>query len=120
MRARMPDPSAEEYLREAERRERRWTRVRVVGVVVGCVLVAAIGAYVSLNRVAVGDDRALEVLRASGLRNPRLGDAVTAACSESESSRRFTAINASGAPVEGTVCCGLTGVGKGCTIRWGR
>jgi len=25
-----------------------------------------------------------------------------------------------GARVEGTVCCGLTGIGKGCTIRWGR
>lgn len=116
----MPDPAVDEYLRQAQRRERRWARAGLVGVLVAGVLIAAIAAYISLNRVEVGDDRALAALRASGLRDPKLGGAATAACAESESSRRFTASNSSGATVEGVVCCGLTGVGKGCTIRWGR
>lgn len=116
----MPDSAYDEYFREAQRRERRWAIARHAGVIVACALAAAIGAYVLLNRVEVADDRALEAIRASGLRAPKLGGAVTAGCAESESSRRFTATNSSGASVEGIVCCGLTGVAKGCTIRWGR
>lgn len=116
----MSDPAYDEYFRDAQRREQRWERARFIGVIVACLLVAAIGAYVLLNRVEVDDGRALAAIRASGLRDPKLGGAVTAACAESESSRRFTATNSSGERVEGVVCCGLTGVGKGCTIRWGR
>jgi len=119
-RARMSDSAVEEYVRQGERSQRRWASAKFVSILAACVLVGAIGIYVALNRVEAGDDRVLAAIRASGLRTPKLGGAVTAACAESESSRHFTATNATGARVEGTVCCGLTGVGKGCTIRWGR
>jgi hypothetical protein len=64
------------------------------------------------------DKRAIDALEASGLREVMLGGAHAFACAEGESSRHFSAINAQGKRVEGTVCCGLTGVGKSCTIRW--
>jgi hypothetical protein len=116
----MPDPGVDEYLRQAEQRERRWAAARWVAGIASCLAIICSSAYFMLNRVEVGDDRALEAIRASGLRDPKLGGAVTAACDEGESSRRFTASNASNERVEGTVCCGVTGAGKGCTIRWGR
>jgi hypothetical protein len=60
------------------------------------------------------------VIHASGLRNPELGRADALACEDSESSRHFTATSSQGKRVAGTVCCGLTRIGKACTIRWGR
>jgi hypothetical protein len=116
----MSNPALDEWFRAAERRERRWSSLKSLSLIVGCILICAIGAYISLNRVEVGDDRALGAIRAAGFRDPRLGGAVTAACADSESSRRFTATNPLGRVVQGTVCCGLTSLDKGCTIRWGR
>ena len=116
----MSRAAVEEYLRQAEHRERRWTRARVIGVISLCLVIIGIGWYVLLNRVEAGDARVLAAIRASGLRDPKLGGAVTAACEEGESSRHFTATNASGGRSEGTVCCGVTGALKGCTIRWDR
>jgi hypothetical protein len=112
--------AVDEWMRDGARRQRRtktvafWARIAVA-----IVLVAA-GASVLLNRVPAGDERVNAALRNAGLHDVTLGGADTLACAEAESSRHFTAKNADGARVEGTVCCGLTGVGKGCTVRWDR
>jgi hypothetical protein len=91
-----------------------------VALVLGALVVVSTSLFVSSNLVPAGDDRVLEAIRASGLQDARLGGVDALACAEGESSRHFTATSAQGKPVAGTVCCGLTGVGKGCTIRWGR
>lgn len=114
----MAKPDVEEYLREGERRQRRWGLVGLVAVLVAGGMAVGVGWYISLNRVEAGDERVNAALRGAGLKDAKLRGAVTAACAEGESSRYFSATNARGARVEGTVCCGLTGAGKGCTIRW--
>lgn len=108
----------EQWMREGERRERRWGRLALIAGIAAVIAASAVGWYVLANRVEAGDERVLDTLRGAGLRDPELGGAATFNCAEGESSRHFTATNADGARVEGTVCCGLTGVGKGCTVRW--
>ena len=108
------------WMAAGQRRQARWAMAGFVALVLAALVVAGISLFVSGNLVQAGDDRALEAIRASGLRNPTLGGADALACADAESSRHFTATNSQGKRVEGTVCCGLTGVGKGCTIRWGR
>jgi hypothetical protein len=113
----------DEYLLQARRRQERWEKVRSVAAIGGLVAILGAGlvtVFVEMNGCQAGDDRALSALRSSGLRDPKLGAADVMGCAESESSRHFTATNSLDQRVEGTVCCGLTGVGKGCTIRWGR
>jgi hypothetical protein len=110
----------DEYLAAAQRRDARWRNAGIAALVLAGLIAAGILLFVSTNLVEVADDRALQVIHASGLRNPKLGGADALACDESESSRHFTATNSQGKRVEGTVCCGLTRIGKGCTIRWGR
>jgi hypothetical protein len=109
-----------EYLQQAERHDRRWRMVGVIAVLVAVLTALAILLMVDANRVPVGDQRAIDTVKAAGFTDVELGAAVTLACAESESSRHFTATNALGKRVDGVVCCGLTGAGKGCTIRWGR
>lgn len=116
----MSREAVDEWMRDGEKRQRRWARTFAIAGVLVAVVVIAVSIYVQLNRVEAGDERVLSALRSAGLTKPKLGGADTAACADSESSRHFTATNATNARVEGTVCCGLTGVGKGCTIRWGR
>lgn len=116
----MGNSEAEAYLAAVERREARWRMAGTVAGVVAVLIGVGIWLVVSSNLVPAGDDRVLEAIRASGLQDPTLGGVDALACAESESSRHFTARSAAGKRVEGTVCCGLTGVGKGCTIRWGR
>ncbi len=110
----------DEWMRDGAKRERRWSRIFLVGGILVVLVVGGIFTYVSLNRVEAGDERVHAALHGAGLKNATLGGADTAGCAEGESSRHFTATNAASARVEGTVCCGLTGAGKGCTIRWGR
>jgi hypothetical protein len=116
----METPDAKAYLEAVERRQRRWATAGSLAGWLGCLAVIGVGLFVSCNLVSAGDARVLEAIRASGLRDPRLGGADFMACATGESSRHFTATSALGKRVEGTACCGLTGVGKGCTIRWGR
>jgi hypothetical protein len=110
----------DEYLAAVQRRDARWRNVGIAVLVLGGLIAAGIALYVSTNLVEVADDRALEVIHASGLRNPKLGGASALACDDSESSRHFTATSSQGRRVQGTVCCALTRIGKGCTIRWAR
>jgi hypothetical protein len=110
----------DEYLAAAQRRDARWRNAGIAALALGGLIAAGILLFVSTNLVEVADDRALEAIHASGLRSPKLGGADALACDESESSRHFTATSSQGKRVEGTVCCGLTRIGKGCTIRWGR
>jgi hypothetical protein len=114
------DPDVDAYVREAERRRGRWVKVGFAAAMVAGLVVVGVAFVISSNHVPAGNDRVLDTLGASGLRDPVLGGADGFACAESESSRHFTATNSLGKRVEGTVCCGLTGIGKGCTIRWGR
>jgi hypothetical protein len=113
-------PDAKAYQEAVDRSQRRWAAAGSVAALLGCLAVIGVGVYVSTNLVSAGDPRVLEAIRASGLRDPRLGDTDFMACATAESSRHFLATSALGKRVEGTVCCGLTGFGKGCTIRWGR
>ena len=105
-------------MREGERRRRRW--VMLGSALLGSALLgsALVGVYIYVNRVEAGDKRVSSTLLGAGLRDATLGGADTLACAEGESSRQFTATSAAGARVQGTVCCGLTGIGKGCTVRW--
>lgn len=112
--------AVDEWMEAGRRKQRRWALIGGIATVVVGLVIAAVSLFVSCNAVPAGDERALSAIQASGLRDATLGGADIGACAEDESSRHFTATNSSGARVEGTVCCGLTGVGKGCTIRWGR
>ena len=115
-----PESDLEAWMRDGERRQRRWALAGAVAVVVAALIVIVVGSFVDANLVEVGDDRALRAIESSGFRNVKLGGADALACSDAESSRHFSATNPRGQRVEGTVCCGLTGLAKGCTLRWGR
>jgi len=115
----MGETGVEEFIRNAEKRDRRWARVGWTAVIFALLVAGGIFAYIALNRVETSDERALETIRNAGLRDPKLGGAVTAGCEQNESSRHFTATSAAGEAVAGTVCCSLTGL-QGCLIRSGR
>jgi len=116
----MGHPDVEAYVAAGERRQDRWSAAGRAAGWLGILALAAGSLVVGLNLVPAGEDRVLEAIRASGLRDPRLGGASLLACATAESSRAFTATSSLGQRVAGTVCCGLTGLGKGCTIRWSR
>jgi hypothetical protein len=110
----------DEWMESGARKERRWA---LFGSIVGGVALligAGVVLFVQCNGVPAGDERVHDALKAQGFHDAKLFGADIGACAQDESSRHFTAQNSSGARVEGTVCCGLTGVAKGCTIRWGR
>jgi hypothetical protein len=106
------------WVREGERRQRRWWLIGTVASTVAALVIIAVA--VESNAIPADDRRAIDAVEASGFREVLLGGSRAFACADSETSREFTATNTQGKRVEGTVCCGLTGVGKGCTIRWGR
>jgi hypothetical protein len=110
----------EAWMREGERKQRRWALAGTIAVVVAALIVIAVWYAVAANLVEVSDDRAVQAIESSGFRDVKLGGADALACPEAESSRHFAATNPRGKRVEGTVCCGLTGIAKGCTLRWGR
>ena len=110
----------DEWMKAGERKQRRWALIGAIASVVAGLVIAAVSLFVQCNAVPAGDARVLDALKASGLHDAKLGGPDVGACADGESSRHFRAKNSSGDKVEGTVCCGLTGVGKGCTIRWGR
>jgi hypothetical protein len=110
----------DEWVREGERRQRRWWLIGTVASTVAALVIVAVAVLISSNAIPAGDRRAIDAVEAAGMREVVLGGSSAFACADSETSRQFSAINSSGKRVEGTVCCGLTGVGKGCTIRWGR
>jgi hypothetical protein len=107
-------------MREGRQRQRRWAVAGTVATVVAALIVIVVWHFVAANLVEVSDDRALHAIESSGFREVKLGGADALACPEAESSRHFVATNPRGQRVEGTVCCGLTGLAKGCTLRWGR
>jgi hypothetical protein len=54
----MPAPSVEDYLRQAERSERRLAAVRWIAGAVVVLVLCGVGVYLALNRVEVGDESA--------------------------------------------------------------
>lgn len=109
---------ADEYIRAARRRDTRYKKFgEIMAVLAGLGLCAGL-IFVQCNGCEVGDNAAIETLEAAGMQDAILGGPDVMACGDHESSRHFSATNARGDRVEGTVCCGA--VGKGCTIRWGR
>jgi hypothetical protein len=116
----MAETALEEWERESAARQRRWALVGAIAAGVGVAFGVLVYVIVVFNGVPAGDDRVMNALNGAALRDAKLGSVDMAACAEGESSRHFTAINMHGSRVEGTVCCGLTGVAKGCTIRWDR
>jgi hypothetical protein len=115
-----PRPDVDAWMREGRQRQRRWALAATIAVVVAVLIVIVVGNFVTANLVEVSDARALHAIESSGFRDVKLGGADALACSEAESSRHFLATNHRNQRVEGTVCCGLTGLAKGCTLRWGR
>ena len=114
------EADAQAYFERRQRKLKRWAVVGLVITVIGIVIGVVLATCVSTNMVKVGDQRALETLQAAGYRDALLGGADALACGENESSRHFAATNAAGTRAEGTICCGLTGAGKACTLRLGR
>jgi len=114
------EPDVEAWMHEGRQRQRRWVLAGTIATVVAALIVIVVGNLVAANLVEVGDARALHAIESSGFRDVKLGSADALACSEGESSRHFVATNQRGQRLEGTVCCGLTGLAKGCTLRWGR
>ena len=107
-------------MREGERKQRRWELAGKISVAVAVLIGIVVCYAISANLVEVSDERALNAIESSGFREVKLGDTDALACADGESSRHFAATNPRGKRVQGTVCCGLTGVAKGCTLRWGR
>jgi hypothetical protein len=110
----------EAWMREGERRERRWALAGAIAVGAAVLIGVVVWYFISANLVEVSDERARHAIEANGFRDVKLGGADALACADAESSRHFQATNQRGQRVEGTVCCGLTGLAKGCTLRWGR
>jgi hypothetical protein len=115
-----PEPDVDAWMREGRQRQRRWALAGAIAVAVAALIVIVVGNFVAANLVEVGDDRALQAIESSGFRDVKLGGADALACADGESSRHFAATNPRGRRVEGTVCCGLTGLAKACTLSWGR
>ena len=104
-------------MRDGERRQRRWLIAGSIATIVAGLVIAIVVYAIEGNAIPAGDQRAIRAVEAHGFRDVRLGGAKLLACEENESSRQFSA-NPAGKRVEGTVCCGLSGVAKGCTLRW--
>ena len=100
------------------RRQRRWVLAGTIAVVVAVIVFTVVELAIEGNAVPAGDQRAIGAVEAQGFRDVILGGPGVLACASGESSRHFSATNPAGKHVEGTVCCGLTGAAKGCTLRW--
>jgi len=116
----MSTSEVEAYVKEGERRQARWALYGTLAAGIVALIVVTIAFLINSNKIPADDERALSALHSAGFRDAKLGGTDAFACEESESSRHFSAINPAGTRVEGTVCCGLARIGKGCTIRWGR
>jgi hypothetical protein len=108
----------EAWTRKGAQRQRRWALAGTIATVVAVLIGLVVWYVVSSNLVEVSDERALHAIESSGFRDVKLGGSDVLACAEGESSRHFAATNPRGRRVEGTVCCGLTGLAKACTLRW--
>jgi len=108
------------WVRDGERRQRRWLLAGTIALVVAGLAATIIWLLISSNAIPAGDKRAIDTVEANGFRDVLLGGVDVLACADGESSRHFAATNSAGKRVEGTVCCGLSGVGKGCTLRFSR
>ena len=106
------------WVRDGERRQRRWLLAGSIAGIVAVIVIAIVAFAIEGNAVPAGEKRAIGAIEAQGFRDVRLGGAEVLGCAPSESSRHFSATNPAGKHVEGTVCCGITGVAKGCTLRW--
>ena len=115
----MGETAADAFVREAQERAARWRLAGQIAATVALVGSVSVVLFVECNGVPAGDRRVLDALTAAGLRRVELGGSALAQCETAESSRRFTARNAAGDLVRGAVCCGITGMVKGCVIRWG-
>jgi hypothetical protein len=105
-------------MHDGARRQRRWLLAGTVAVIPVGIVIAIVAFAIEGNVVPVGDERAIRAVEANGFRDVVLGGAGAFACESGESSRHFNATNPAGKRVAGTVCCGLSGVAKGCTLRW--
>lgn len=86
----------------------------------GIAIAAALGAILWFSCVGVSaGEKARRTLEKAGYTNIKLGEPEPLKCGESDGrSNSFTATNPKGSVVSGIVCCGLSGCGKGCTIRF--
>lgn len=71
---------------------------------------------VTLSACTVSDSEARSVLKKAGYTNIEIGGYDMFACSDEDTfASQFTATNANGMKIHGTVCCGWL---KSCTIRY--
>jgi hypothetical protein len=106
------------WMKAGERKQRRWLLAGTLAMAIAGIAIAIVAFVIDTNAVPAGDKRAIDAVEAQGFRDVVLGGVDMLACAENESSRHFSATNPAGKTVQGTVCCGLTGIGKGCTLRW--
>src|SRR5689334_12648509 len=116
----MSNADVDSWMRDSARRQRRWMIAGTIATIVIGAIIAIIWFAIEGNAVPADDKRAIDAVEAQGFRDVILGGADVLACDAGESSRHFSATNPVGSHVEGTVCCGLTGIGKACTLRWSR
>jgi len=90
-----------------------------IAIAIGAVIVWGIWLVMGSNAVPAGEQRAIHAVEAAGMHDVLIGGVDLLACHDNEASRHFSATNALGKRVEGTVCCGLTSLSS-CTLRWGR
>ena len=95
--------------------------VTALGPVITIVVAVAVllgGGFMMANGCQVDDATATTAIENHGFTRVELQGASMLKCAEDESSRAFTATNATGRRVAGTVCCSYGGCTKGCTVRW--
>lgn len=79
---------------------------------------AALFLSVLLLTSCTDAERARSTLEGAGYTDIQIGGRAWNSCSKDDDScTSFTARGPSGRPVKGAVGCGLSGCGKGCTIR---
>jgi hypothetical protein len=64
-------------------------------------------------------DEGLYAIEAAGYTDVQMGDHAYWKCGNNDNyNSHFTATNANGRRVSGVVCCGMSGCGKACTVRF--
>ena len=62
------------WMREGERKQRRWALAGTIAVVVAALIAIAIWWAIAANLVEVSDARALQAIESSGFRDVKLGE----------------------------------------------
>ena len=89
--------------------------MKSVVIIVSSIVIFVVCCAINLFGYNASKDDSYRALKMSGYSNIQLQGYAFFACSKNEYSRKFTAMNAKGEAVNGTICCGLW---KNCTVRF--